>query len=371
MTLMVKKRMERTESKAIKHFLAGLLFASACFSAIPALAQGSLLSGGWEMDQSTSSLSFQSVKNGSKVESSSFANFTGSVDQDGKVTMLVELNSVDTKIDLRNVRMRFLFFETFQYPVATVTTQVDEQTMKRLEAERRIHLPITFQLNLHGVTQTMTADTVMTLFAEDQLSIVSSTPVSVPADRFNLMEGILKLQEAANVQIVPSGSVTFDLTFKRNRAGGQSTAAITTASAINPRASAAAALETQGDFSFEECEGRFDILSQTRAITFEFGSSELNADSYLFLETLLDIIQRCPSMRIVIAGHTDSSGSDATNMMLSSARAESVTRHLLQNGVDPQRLRAVGFGESRPLVPNDTQRNRARNRRIEFTIDGR
>ena len=49
------------------------------------------------------------MKNGSKVETSSFANFNGTLDENGLATLLVELNSVDTNVDLRNVRMRFLF----------------------------------------------------------------------------------------------------------------------------------------------------------------------------------------------------------------------------------------------------------------------
>ncbi len=346
--------------------VAGLLIAP-----LGALAQDSLLAGGWQLDPDASSIKFQSVKNGSKVETSRFANFNGVLDENGLATVLVELNSVDTEVDLRNVRMRFLFFETYRFPIATVSARVEESTLQTLQAKRRMKLPVEFELELHGVKQTLSVDTTLTQFADDQISITSSSPVTIAADQFDLMEGILKLQDAANVEILPSGSVSFDLTFTRN---GVNAAASTVPQAV-PTAVAAStqsvALETSGNFSVEECTGRFDILSQTRAINFRFGSSELDDDSYLMLGTLLDIIKRCPDMNIVVGGHTDSSGSDATNMQLSSARAESVTNYLLENDVEADRVRSVGFGESSPLVPNDTQRNRARNRRIEFTIDNR
>lgn len=344
--------------------------------ATPASAQSNLLQGGWQLDREASSLRFQSIKNGSKVETSSFANFDGTLDENGVATLLVELNSVDTKVDLRNVRMRFLFFETFRFPVASITARVEAETLDRLASRKRINLPVEFELDLHGVTQTLNADTVLTLFTDDQIAITSESPITIMAEQFELMEGILKLQEAADVEIVPSGSVSFDLIFKRNQsAGGGTEGSTATAKAQEQstpgatKVASSSALESSGDFSVEECITRFDTLSRTGAINFAFASSEIDPVSYPLLQTLVDIIQRCPSLRIVVGGHTDSSGPDASNMVLSTARAQSVERYLLDAAVSPERIRAVGFGESKPLVPNDTRRNRARNRRIEFTID--
>ncbi len=341
--------------------------------ALPASAQSNLLQGGWQLDREASSLRFQSIKNGSKVETSSFANFDGTLDENGVATLLVELNSVDTKVDLRNVRMRFLFFETFKFPVASITARVEAQTLDQLATRKRINLPVEFELDLHGVKQTLNADTVLTLFTDDQIAITSESPITIMAEQFELMEGILKLQEAADVEIVPSGSVSFDLIFKRNlSAGGGSAAIVKAPRKSTPDATSVAsssALESSGDFSVEECITRFDTLSRTGAINFAFASSEIDPVSYPLLQTLVDIIQRCPSLRIVVGGHTDSSGPEASNRVLSTARAQSVERYLLDAAVSPARIRSVGYGESQPLVPNDTRRNRARNRRIEFTID--
>ena len=83
--------------------------------ALPATAQTSLFEGGWTL-QPSSRLNFQSVKKLTVVESSSFATLVGEIDSNGVATVRVLLDSVDTKIDLRNVRMRFLFFETFKFP---------------------------------------------------------------------------------------------------------------------------------------------------------------------------------------------------------------------------------------------------------------
>jgi outer membrane protein OmpA-like peptidoglycan-associated protein len=71
---------------------------------------------------------------------------------------------------------------------------------------------------------------------------------------------------------------------------------------------------------------------------------------------------------IVIQGHTDSSGSDAVNVPLSERRANRVRDFLISRGVPASRLTAVGYGSSRPAVPNDTEVNRALNRRVQLEI---
>lgn len=347
-----------------------------------ATARDNPFGGGWTLDPSASSLTFQSVKNGSTVETSGFAVYDGEIDEQGVATVRVQLNSIDTKVDLRNVRMRFLFFETFRYPRATVTATVDPGTMAELESRRRLQLPVSFDLDLHGVTRTLEVRSVLTMFADDQVSIASVSPVSVEVEPFGLMEGIRKLEEAADVTIVPSASVSFDLIFRRGRgaaptAGSEAAPAADASAVMSMTApvtamdvAASTAIESSGEFSREECVDRFETLSRTEAVYFRFGSAELDPESRPLLSTLIDIVERCPSLDIVVTGHTDSSGPEDANMRLSMARAESVRRYLVEADIASRRVRAVGFGESRPVAPNDTRENRRRNRRIEFSVDG-
>ncbi len=72
-----------------------------------------------------------------------------------------------------------------------------------------------------------------------------------------------------------------------------------------------------------------------------------------------------PEIEIEIRGHTDSMGKYESNMRLSQMRAESVRRYLIAQGIDPKRMRAVGFGPSSPIADNRTAAGRAKNRRIE------
>ncbi len=103
-------------------------------------------------------------------------------------------------------------------------------------------------------------------------------------------------------------------------------------------------------------------------IFFDFDKSELKTASYPELKRILKFLQEEQIQRIRIGGHTDSKGNDAYNQALSKRRANSVYEYFVNNGISPSRLEAVGYGETDPVVPNDTDENRAKNRRVEFTI---
>lgn len=326
------------------------------------VAQDNPFSGGWKLQPDASSLAFQSVKKQTVVESSSFATLSGTIDENGLARMSVLLDSVDTKIDLRNVRMRFLFFETFKFPEATITTLINPADLTDLPQVRRKHIPLTYSLDLHGISKTYDAVATVTLLTEDLVSIASRTPISISVDDFELKEGLNKLQDAANVEIVPSATVSFDFLFERN----SSQAAVEPV--INEPASVA--LEVAGDFDQKACEGRFEILSRTGNIYFSSGSARLQKASAPLLNSLADIIERCPGLNIEVGGHTDSDGGNAQNERLSRARAASVVDYLLATGLNPGTLESKGYGESFPIATNDTHEGKSKNRRIEFKVLG-
>ncbi|MEO0914246.1 MAG: YceI family protein, partial [Pseudomonadota bacterium] len=198
-----------------KHITKMACIAGFCLAATAqaAVAQDDPFEDGWTLNPEQSTLTFQSIKNNSVVESSTFATYSGQIGEDGTATLEVLLDSIDTKVDLRNVRMRFLFFETFQYPKATVTARLSEAQLADLATVRRKNMKLPFTLDLHGVSRDLVADVTVTLLSGDIVSVATTTPLSLAVADFNLMAGVEKLQEAANVQIVPSSSITFDFVF--------------------------------------------------------------------------------------------------------------------------------------------------------------
>ena len=110
-------------------------------------------------------------------------------------------------------------------------------------------------------------------------------------------------------------------------------------------------------------------LQVLKKIHFELNSAVLKGDSFQLLAEIADFIGRNKKLRkIEIQGHTDNSGTPAGNMTLSQNRADSVRRWLVEHGIDAARLEAKGYGQRKPIVPNVTPANRARNRRVQFLI---
>jgi outer membrane protein OmpA-like peptidoglycan-associated protein len=103
-------------------------------------------------------------------------------------------------------------------------------------------------------------------------------------------------------------------------------------------------------------------------IHFARASADLDGRSRPTLDELARIARACPEVLIEIEGHTDAEGTPERNAGLSKRRAEAVAQYLAEAGVDAERLSAIGYGETRPVAPNDTAGNRARNRRIEFAV---
>ncbi len=103
-------------------------------------------------------------------------------------------------------------------------------------------------------------------------------------------------------------------------------------------------------------------------IYFASGSATLKPESYSILDSVAILLRNNPTSRIQISGHTDSDGSEASNQTLSERRAQSVHQYLVSTGIAGNRLTTVGYGESIPVVPNNSAANKAKNRRIEFLV---
>jgi len=103
-------------------------------------------------------------------------------------------------------------------------------------------------------------------------------------------------------------------------------------------------------------------------INFAFDSSKLDKESEVIIGRAVDNLKRNPQMKVLIEGHTDSTGAEDYNMGLSIRRAQAVKDFMVSQGIAKERLSIKGFGETQPLVSNDTKEGRAENRRVEFVV---
>jgi len=104
------------------------------------------------------------------------------------------------------------------------------------------------------------------------------------------------------------------------------------------------------------------------AIQFRVGSADLKRSARPILDKAARALQRYPDLNVAIEGHASSEGDDDSNMRLSQDRVETVREYLINKGVDPERLTARGYGETRPIADNATEEGRSANRRVEFIL---
>lgn len=131
--------------------------------------------------------------------------------------------------------------------------------------------------------------------------------------------------------------------------------------------------DSPGPASNEGCpvvtEGVKQTLNYAASnIEFELGLAALKGNSYSILDGIADIMKKYPNYHLSIEGHTDNTGTPATNQTLSVNRAEVCKEYLMVRGIPASRITTKGFGDTRPLTTNDTEEGKARNRRVEFKL---
>jgi outer membrane protein OmpA-like peptidoglycan-associated protein len=125
---------------------------------------------------------------------------------------------------------------------------------------------------------------------------------------------------------------------------------------------------SDGALSVASCQQAFDGTMQGRFVQFPSGGSVIRRDSARLLDAVTGVAILCKDYLIEVGGHTDASGPDAINMQLSQQRANSVRTYLIRKGVAAETLKAVGYGETRPLVDSHTAAAYRANRRTEFKV---
>ncbi|MCB0839402.1 MAG: OmpA family protein [Bacteroidetes bacterium] len=122
----------------------------------------------------------------------------------------------------------------------------------------------------------------------------------------------------------------------------------------------------------------FQVLTQSfeenkpivfEALNFGSNSTKLKATVKPHLDYVVRFLKNYPMFKLEVEGHTDSDGRAESNLSLSQKRAESIATYIIEQGeFNPDRVTSRGYGETRPIVPNDTEENKEKNRRVEFKL---
>lgn len=178
---------------AVKYTVATLVLLLAPFS--NAWAQ-------WELDSDKSAINFISIKNSSVAETHSFAAVVGYIGTDGKVQVGVDLDAVETLIDIRNERMRQMLFETAKFPVANITAEVSTEILNAVAQGGTVSLEVPVTVSLHGMEKTVNAALIAVGEAGGPMRVFTAHPILLSAADFALESGIAALQEIAGLEAI-------------------------------------------------------------------------------------------------------------------------------------------------------------------------
>ena len=179
-------------------------------AALLLMAQATLAD--WRLT-SASKVGYVSIKNNAIAEHNVFSGVTGSLSKKGQLQINIDLSTVETQVDIRNQRMRELFFEVTQYPQAVVTAELDVQELAQVDSGAPLEIVKPFTLSLHGVE--VTAEAHLRVVAVGGRAWVSTVrPILISAADFGLEGGVAALQKIAGLEAIAAVvPVSVDLKF--------------------------------------------------------------------------------------------------------------------------------------------------------------
>ncbi len=170
----------------------------------------------WTLDNDSSRISFVSTKAGSAAEVHGFEAVDGQVDDNGRATITIDLDSVNTAVPIRDERMRTLLFETAENPTATLAASVDMEAVSALDPGQETAMVAEGQLMLRGMVVSLTIDLTVARLSDSRVLVASRKPLVINAGQLGLLDGVEKLREVVGLpSISPAVPVSFVLAFDR------------------------------------------------------------------------------------------------------------------------------------------------------------
>ena len=205
---------------------------------------------------------------------------------------------------------------------------------------------IEFNLNISDEVSVLgePIEVIITNLETNEVTKTTVTPDSEGNYKIHLRDG-----DKYNVSVSPKGYSFYNTTvdLKKKRKGGQ---------------------KKEKKIVVKLKKLKKDTKLTLKNITFEVNSADLNTLSFSELDRVEKLMNDNPKIKIEISAHTDNSGSNSLNLRLSKKRARSVLVYLLEKNIAKSRLISKGYGETKPKYPNDTDENKAKNRRVELKL---
>ncbi|MFL0672791.1 MAG: YceI family protein [Erythrobacter sp.] len=181
-----------------------------------ATAAAPVAEGTWTIDSAASHLDYVSIKAGEVAETNRFEKLTGSVGADGAARVEIDLASVNTGVEIRDERMREIFFQVTDNPSAVVTAQLDPAQFTALEVGEVMVQPLAATVALKGMEADVATEVQIARVSEGRVIATTTRPIIITTDMFGLTDELGELRALAQLpSISPAVPVTFTLAFTR------------------------------------------------------------------------------------------------------------------------------------------------------------
>jgi hypothetical protein len=180
------------------------------------LLSATLAQADWTLDGKASTFHYVTTKNAAVSEVNSIPGLSGAISDKGVATLQLELATVDTKVDVRNQRMRDIVFQVAQFPQATISVPVDSGVLDALRPGLPVAATYTASVNLHGLKQDLAADLQIVKLNDSTLEVNLATPLIVTAAGFGLTDGVEQMRMLAGLTSITSSVVVdFSLLYRK------------------------------------------------------------------------------------------------------------------------------------------------------------
>lgn len=175
-------------------------------------------SAAWSLNSEASRLSFVSIKKDTVAEVHKFRELSGSINDQGVVSVDIALASVDTAVAIRDERMRTMLFETELFPKAQVAAKVDIAKFMKLKEGQSRSEEMELTLALHGSSKSFKAEVTVMKLEGERFMVTTTSPIIINASDYGLLKGIEALRDIVNLPSISTAvPVTLNLVFDKSR----------------------------------------------------------------------------------------------------------------------------------------------------------
>jgi len=216
------------------------------------------------------------------------------------------------------------------------------------------------KLTVEGTVQSKEAEANMEkLLQASKLSYTNNTNIVLPTPTQEELDAAKLLQEQADAKKTEEEKA---LKLAQEKADAEKLA--------QEQAQLAKVAQEKAAQEALDIEAEIKKIIDIENINFAVNKAQLTPKSIATINHIATVLQKHTTINVEIGGHTDSDGDEKYNQTLSQKRVDTVKQKLIDLGISANRLSAIGYGESKPLVSNDTKENKRRNRRVEFKVKG-